>query len=115
LNHAKREVGINLRERYYSGSTKFFLNGFVETGTAVPNPVRYRLLRNNQPVVSFLSHLEHDAVAAIVADINSEQFFMETIYLSEIEFPQPSFGFDQFGKLDIPVELNNHGEAFSLY
>jgi hypothetical protein len=115
LNHAKREVGINLRERYYSGDTKFLLNGFVEAGTAVPYPVGYRVLRDDQPVVSFLTHLEHDAVAAIVADINSKKFLMETIYLSEIEFPQTAFGFDQFGKLDIPVELNNHGEAFNPY
>jgi len=68
----------------------------------------------DDPIVAILPHFEHDPVPPVITDIHCEQFFMKAVDLSEIEFPESSFHFEEFGKLDITVELDDHnlGIAF---
>jgi hypothetical protein len=97
-----------------SGSFEFFFDGFVITGAIIFNPVRYGLIGRNEPFIALLTHLEHNSVTPVVTYVDRKKFFMQAIHFSEIELPQMALGFDEFGKLDISVELNDHGKVFNL-
>ncbi len=58
------------------------------------------------PQAIALLNPEHHPVSPVVAHINGEGGFMQTINPSKIKFPQPRVGLHQFGELDIFVKLD---------
>jgi hypothetical protein len=66
------------------------------------------------PNAIFTLHSQDDTVPAVIADVDSEQSFLQPVGLAEIEFSQPAIGFYQLGELDIPDKLYLHKAPFEL-
>lgn len=67
---------------------------------------------NDPPLAVFFVHLEHDAVAAIIGNINVKQRIGITGYHPEIKFAEAVEGFYQFGKMYIFGEIKVHSVQF---
>jgi len=85
----------------------------MKDGFVLPDPGR-QLLLDDLPHTIFPLHSQHDPVAAIIAHVNSEQAFLQSIGFAKIKFSQSAFGLDQLGKLNIPDELYLHKDAFEF-
>jgi hypothetical protein len=85
----------------------------MKNGLVLPDPGR-QLLLDDLPYAIFTLHSQNDTVPTVVADIDCEQSFLQSIRLAEVELPQPAIGFNEFGKLDIPDKLYLHKAPFEL-
>jgi len=85
----------------------------MKNGLVLPDPGR-QLLFDDLPNAIFALHSQNDTVPTVVADIDGEQSFLQSVGLAEIEFSQPAIGFHELGKLDIPDKLYLHKAPFEL-
>jgi hypothetical protein len=93
---------------------EFLFDRLVITRDIIFHPLMYGLIGGNKPLIAVFSHFEHDPVPPVITYVYRKKFFMQAIHFSEIELPQMAFSFDEFGKLDIPVELDDHGEIIQF-
>jgi len=86
----------------------------VKNGFILPDPCR-QLLLDDLPHPVFFLHFQHNAIAAVVTHIHSEQSFLQSIGFAEIEFPQTAVGLHQLGELNVSDELNLHKAYFRIF
>jgi len=65
--------------------------------------------------IAILEHVKKDPVSPVVNGINRENVFVKLFQLPEIEFSQPSSGFDQPGKMNNFRKMYLHDGIVIIY
>jgi hypothetical protein len=83
----------------------------MKNSLVLPDPGR-ELLFDDLPHAIFALHSQYDPVSTVVANVHSEQSFLQSVGLAEVKLSQSAVGLYQFGKLYVPDELYLHKVPF---